>query len=308
MSGERTRVTVAKSGRGKRSKISLCCSWWKAEEDMVFIARGLRPLHTAHGIAPRVRPWLLAMLLLQMLLGAAGFASVSPLGICALRRATTALRPPPVPLILRRSGPIPAQQPACGRAAVRGARRVARRDVAAMASVYSAELTFKPLDIQQEFYVAKTLGSIALPGSVFACATESDGEVELSHFKFDLEFAGSVVDARRFVDEQFTGSLDQGRTQSGAALAPPEAIVVNPALLTYCAQMTFEALSDEQEISVASSLQSFVLPNLTFVSFDEAPKADGRSASFQFQFELGGTLDDARDLVDSKFPQATDRS
>ena len=108
--------------------------------------------------------------------------------------------------------------------------------------------------------------------------------------------------------EQFTGSLDQGRTQSGAALAPPEAIVVNPALLTYCAQMTFEALSDEQEISVASSLQSFVLPNLTFVSFDEAPKADGRSASFQFQFELGGTLDDARDLVDSKFPQATDRS
>ena len=191
---------------------------------------------------------------------------------------------------------------------MRGARRVARRDVAAMASVYSAELTFKPLDIQQEFYVAKTLGSIALPGSVFACATESDGEVELSHFKFDLEFAGSVVDARRFVDEQFTGSLDQGRTQSGAALAPPEAIVVNPALLTYCAQMTFEALSDEQEISVASSLQSFVLPNLTFVSFDEAPKADGRSASFQFQFELGGTLDDARDLVDSKFPQATDRS
>ena len=188
-------------------------------------------------------------------------------------------------------------------AAVRGVHLTLRRRVC-MAAVYHAEVTFPALDVQKEFFVAKTLGSIALPGSVFHCTTEpsSEGNGELSHFKFDFEHNGSVDDARGFLVQKFpdTDATDGAQSES--------AVVVSPALLTYCAEMTFKALSDHQEVVIASNLRSFALPNCTFVSFDDAVEAaEGRVATFQFQFELGGTLEDASELVDKKFPTAVDR-
>ena len=130
----------------------------------------------------------------------------------------------------------------------------------------------------------------------------------MSHFKFDFELDGSMSDARGFLDERFPGARDRDYVQPGGAFAPPEIIIVNPSLLTYCAELTFEALSDHQEDLIASTLESFALPNRTYVSFDDASEAEGKSASFQFQFELGGTLDDAHAFVADKFPSAMDRS
>jgi hypothetical protein len=253
------------------------------------------------------RRWFITTVVLEhMLNGAAAFIPASLVIRCTLWHAPTDISPWAMPLIARRRTSFSLRQPTFARAVVHGVRKAGRREVA-MAYVYSAELTFKPLNVQQEFFVAKTLGSIALPGSVFHCDTESDGKV-LSHFKFDLELAGSVSDARQFLHEQFPGFLDRGGARSGNALAPPEEIVVNPALFTYAAQVSFEALSDVQEVFVASALQSFALPNTTYVMFGEGSKADGSSASFRFLFELGGTLQDARVLVQSKFPQAINRS
>ncbi len=258
-------------------------------------------------VVPARRWFITTVLLEHMLLGAEAFIPASRVGIrSTLRHAPTDISPWAMPLVARRRTSFSLRQPTLAGAAVQGVRKAGRREVA-MAYVYSAELTFKPLNIQQEFFVAKTLGSIALPGSVFHCETESDGKV-LSHFKFDLELAGSVSDARQFLHEQFPGSLDRGGARSGNTLAPPEAIVVNPALFTYAAQVSFEELSDVQEVFVASALQSFALPNTTYVMFGEGSKADGSSASFRFLFELGGTLEDARDLVQSKLPQAMNRS
>jgi hypothetical protein len=188
-------------------------------------------------------------------------------------------------------------------AAARGVHQALRRRVC-MAAIYHAEVTFPALDVQKEFFVAKTLGSIALPGSVFHCTTEpsSEGNGELSHFKFDFEHNGSVDDARGFLAQKFPDADVTDGAQSESA------VVVSLALLTYCAEMTFKALSDHQEVAIASNLRSFALPNCTFVSFDDAVEAaEDRTVTFQFQFELGGTLEDAGELVDKKFPTAVNR-
>jgi hypothetical protein len=254
------------------------------------------------------RPWIVVMFFSHMASPACAFAPmpVSPLGIRSLRHSPLTARRPASP-ILRQNARLPARQLAAARGVLRGVRRAARIAVS-MAAVYCAELTFRALDVQQEFFVAKTLGSIALPGRVFQCTTDSEGKDPMSHFKFDFELDGSISDARGFLDEKFPGARDRGDAQPGDAVAPPEMITVNPALFLYCAELTFKALSDQKEVQIASALQSFALPNRTYVSFNEAPEAEGRSASFQFQFELGGTLDDAHAFVSDKFPSAMDRS
>lgn len=194
-----------------------------------------------------------------------------------------------------------------GREKKRGVHRRLQTEVS-MAAVFRAELAFQALDVQEEFFVAKTLGGIALPGSVFHCTTDPSkpgGEGTLSHFKFDFEYSGSVAEARGFLDKKFSPAKGSDHPESVVVL--PEMILVNPALLTYCAELTFKALSDHEEAYIASQLGSFALPNRTYVSF-EAPEApDGPSATFQFQFELGGTLEDAGEVVKVKFPSSVDR-
>jgi len=275
--------------------------------------RAMRPLWT-RGLVQTARPWLMAVLVSHMVTQSSGFAHL-PIshrrGGVAPRPASAARRRglPTLP-VLRRGITSLVRPLASEIAALRGMHRASRREIS-MAAVYCGEVTFKTMDVQAEFFVAKTLGSIALPGSVFHCTTdppESGGKGALSHFKFDFECEGSVEDARGFLDQKFPGPAATGAAQPEGTLAPPEVILVNPAVLTYCAELTFKALSDSQEVFIASQLQSFALPNRTFVSFDDAPQAaEGASATFQFQFEIGGTLDDAHKLVDEKFPSAVDR-
>jgi len=170
-----------------------------------------------------------------------------------------------------------------------------------MTTTYCAELTFKTLNSDQEFFIAKTLGSIALPGRVYACFEEAQGST--ASFKFDFEHAGSVTDARDFIDTKFPERLDD--ESLAPSLAPPETILIAPALVTYCAELTFKALGDVQELFIATKLQCIALPGRTFINFDE-PETQGSTASFKFDFEHEGSIADAHVFLAEQFPAAVD--
>jgi len=170
-----------------------------------------------------------------------------------------------------------------------------------MTTTYCAELTFKTLNRDQEFFIAKTLGSIALPGRVYACFEEEQGST--ASFKFDFEHSGSVTDAREFIDTKFPERLDD--ESLAPSLAPPETILIAPALVTYCAELTFKALGDVQELFIATKLQCIALPGRTFINFDE-PETQGSTASFKFDFEHEGSIADAHVFLAEQFPAAVD--